>query len=107
MARSLAKPVETDDGGRGRSEAIGSGGAIAAGLCATCLHQEDCVLQEPQSATQFCEEFEAEGRATRAVLTEVPAPGSGLLGLCATCEAAPECRLRPPEGGVWCCEEFA
>lgn len=85
--------------------------AAASDLCATCLHEQDCVYATPgREPVIECESFATEGAAS--VVIEEPAEAvetapEGLAGLCANCEHRADCTLPRPPGGVWHCEEYA
>ncbi|MBD3373281.1 MAG: hypothetical protein GF403_11275 [Candidatus Coatesbacteria bacterium] len=80
------------------------------GLCADCVHAENCELRRMNPAPVYhCAEFvglEAPP-VIRAVRSEGPsAPLSRYRGLCRTCRRAERCTYPKPPGGVWYCEEY-
>jgi hypothetical protein len=85
----------------------------AAGLCAACQHDPDCILEATTSGMILqCEQFEM-GFLKRATVPPAARASrsagetNGHTGLCSNCANRETCIYPKREGGVWRCEEYA
>jgi hypothetical protein len=88
---------------------------VAAGLCATCKYDPDCIYEAtPDGVILQCEQFEtgfppeAPRRTAdpNGAMSSKAHAANGYPGLCSNCEHSPSCTYPKPEGGVWRCEEY-
>lgn len=81
----------------------------AEGLCATCIHKENCIYCNALQVVHQCEEFDAftETRKINKIATPVKKnTEEEIAGLCANCANRDNCMFAKPRGGVWHCEEY-
>ena len=78
------------------------------GLCATCIHSEDCIFCDSQEVVHQCEEFVSyteEKKVDKMVKSE-EVKEEAFIGLCSNCANVKECTFNKPKSGVWHCEEY-
>lgn len=85
----------------------------AQGLCATCIHADDCIfLQNAEEPILYCEEFDsglapvAPHKSAEKTEAAEPVENQKFKGLCVNCENRHSCTFPKPESGVWHCEEY-
>lgn len=80
------------------------------GLCATCIHKEDCIFCKQASAPILhCEEFDGLEPVVKVLKVKGEASeelNSELKGLCKNCANRETCTFPKPKSGVWHCEEY-
>lgn len=87
----------------------------AAGVCAACKHDPQCIWEGFSGRVVLqCEQFELGFReqeripipaGPRDVSSDAQAT-NGYAGLCSNCDNREACIYPKPEGGVWRCEEY-
>ncbi len=76
------------------------------GICASCLHRDDCVMTHGGQTQYDCNEYEAAESKTPKGYFKMESRSVPNLGLCADCMEKDECHHKSVPGGVWHCESY-